>query len=105
MGDEPGNADPLAALTPGERRVFDYVREGVLDAEIAVRLGSTNAEVKHRIANILRALDLPDRAAIKTWDPAAWTPRATAEPEAAAGDEPPRRTFRVAPAVLAGVLV
>ena len=48
-------------LTPGERRVLDYVREGTLDAEIGVRMGIPVGEVKDRIGRIVQKLGLRDR--------------------------------------------
>ena len=49
-------------LTPGERRVLDYVRKGTLDAEISVRLGLPVGEVKERIARILAKQGLRERS-------------------------------------------
>jgi len=79
--------DGLGILSPAERRVLEYVREGTLDAEIAVRLGVPVGDVKDRIASMRRKLNLSDRAAL-----AAWTP--------SDGPHPPDRT-ELPPDVLA----
>lgn len=53
------------SLTSAERMVLELVREGRFDAEIAVRLGLTNEEVKRRIASICTKLGVADRAALR----------------------------------------
>lgn len=80
------DADELRArgldiLGPAERRVLEYVREGTLDAEIAVRLGVPVGDVKDRVASMLEKLNLPDRAALAAWDPSQLPP-----PQPAAAD-------------------
>ncbi len=57
-----GAFDPETdGLTPGEQHVLALIREGRLDAEIAVRLGVSVGDVKDRIQRILRKLDLSER--------------------------------------------
>ncbi len=57
-----GAFDPETdGLTPGEQHVLALIREGRLDAEIAVRLGVSVGDVKDRIQRILRKLDLHER--------------------------------------------
>ncbi|MBI5948779.1 MAG: hypothetical protein HY875_11640 [Chloroflexi bacterium] len=57
-----GAFDPeVDGLTPGEQHVLAMIREGRLDAEIAVRLGVSVGDVKERIQRILRKLELDER--------------------------------------------
>ena len=48
-------------LSPGERRIVEMIGEGRTDAEIAVRLDTTIAAVKARIAALLAARGLSER--------------------------------------------
>ncbi|MFN0147473.1 MAG: response regulator transcription factor, partial [Dehalococcoidia bacterium] len=94
-------------LTPAERRVFDHVRAGTLDAETAVRLGIPIGDVKERVASILRKTGMRERAELVTWRPgpaAAEAPAGTeAAPGMAASQEEPLRGRRGLQFVLAGV--
>lgn len=63
-------------LTPPERRVLDYLREGTLDAEIAVRLGLPIGDVKDRIQRMLQKTGRRTRAEL-----AVWVPDAPREPD------------------------
>lgn len=76
MGRDTGTVgeDGLGILTPAERRVLEYVREGTLDAEIAVRLGVPVGDVKTRIESMLRKLELRERSELATWTPGAPPP-------------------------------
>ncbi|MBI5949924.1 MAG: helix-turn-helix transcriptional regulator [Chloroflexi bacterium] len=57
-----GAFDPEAdGLTAGEQHILALIREGRLDAEIAVRLGVPIGEVKERVQRILRKLELGER--------------------------------------------
>ena len=48
-------------LSPGERLIIEMIGEGRTDAEIAVRLDTSVAAVKARIAELLRARGLGER--------------------------------------------
>jgi DNA-binding CsgD family transcriptional regulator len=54
---------PLAALSPRELEVLSLVAEGRTNHEIAVRLVLSEHTVNRHVANILRKLGLPSRAA------------------------------------------
>jgi DNA-binding CsgD family transcriptional regulator len=58
-------------LTPAEWRVLEHLREGITNAEIAVRLGITPDGVKYHVSNMLAKLGLPDRTALAAWQPRA----------------------------------
>ncbi len=55
-------------LTPAEQRVLALVREGLTNAEIAIRLELSPTTVKYHVANMLSKLDLPDRHALAAWE-------------------------------------
>lgn len=63
----PGDADaaPAFALTPPEEQLLALIRDGRVDAEIAVRLAISNAEVKERIERLVAKLGVRDRAALR----------------------------------------
>ncbi len=63
----PGDADaaPAFALTPPEEQLLALIRDGRVDAEIAVRLAISNAEVKERIERLAAKLGVRDRAALR----------------------------------------
>ncbi|MCC7365999.1 MAG: helix-turn-helix transcriptional regulator [Dehalococcoidia bacterium] len=95
-------------LSPPERRVLANIREGLLDAEIAVRMGVATGEVKRHIESMLAKLRLSDRAALRDWDgsPPAVVPGAGAGVDGAPGDvfeDAPRP--RVSRASVAGLVV
>lgn len=56
--------DPLAALTPMERRVAELVAQGMRNQEIAETLVLTVGTVKNHVSSLLRKLDHPDRTAL-----------------------------------------
>jgi predicted ATPase/DNA-binding CsgD family transcriptional regulator len=67
---EPGVAAPVAAvtvLTPRELDVLKLVAQGLSNPDIARRLGLSEHTVKRHLANILRRLNLPSRAAAAAW--------------------------------------
>jgi DNA-binding CsgD family transcriptional regulator len=53
----------LAGLTPREREVLELVADGLTNREIADRLVVSPHTVHRHVANILRKLGLPSRAA------------------------------------------
>jgi DNA-binding NarL/FixJ family response regulator len=55
-------------LTPAEWAVVELARDGMTNAEIAVRRGVGPETVKSRVASILSKLSLPDRRALAAWD-------------------------------------
>jgi DNA-binding CsgD family transcriptional regulator/plastocyanin len=69
-------------LTPAEWRVLEYVREGMPNAEIAVRLGLSVATVKSRVSSTLAKTGAADRGELATWS---GTPAQQAAPRAARG--------------------
>jgi DNA-binding CsgD family transcriptional regulator len=77
------------ALTATEEQIIDGLRKGLLDAEIAVRLGISIGDLKHRITAILRDFRLLGRESLLDWmppapgDPEADLPAAAPEPDGA----------------------
>lgn len=66
----PGEFERSArGLTDHERQLLDLVREGKVDAEIAVRLGISNAEVKERTARLASKLGVRDKAGLRDLAP------------------------------------
>ncbi|MGI8925653.1 MAG: hypothetical protein ACR2HN_03275 [Tepidiformaceae bacterium] len=61
---------PAAALTPTEEMVLGFIRAGAMDAEIAVRIGCSIADVKARVASLLAKAGADERVALRTWEPA-----------------------------------
>lgn len=61
-------------LTPAEQSVLAQLRQGLTNAEIAVRLGISPDGVKFHISNMLAKLDLPDRYALGAWEPPSQRP-------------------------------
>jgi DNA-binding CsgD family transcriptional regulator len=62
--------DPMPhGLSIREQQVFQLVREGRLDSEIAVRLGTGAGEVKQTVAVLVSKCGVEDRAALRTWRP------------------------------------
>jgi DNA-binding CsgD family transcriptional regulator len=54
----------LEKLTPREREVAELVAEGLLNKQIAARLGLSIATVKDHVHHVLAKTGLPNRAAI-----------------------------------------
>jgi DNA-binding CsgD family transcriptional regulator len=67
----PGDAEPAVSLelTPPEEQLLALIREGRVDAEIAVRLGITNRDVKERIERLVAKLGVRDRAELRDATP------------------------------------
>jgi len=65
-------------LTPREWEVFELVREGLNNRQIAERLDITRAAVKYHVSEILGKLAAVSREEASAWDPRQrpdWTPR------------------------------
>nr|AQQ74889.1 hypothetical protein [uncultured bacterium] len=54
----------LEVLTPREREIAGLVAQGLLNKQIALRLGVSIATVKDHVHNVLEKTGLPNRAAI-----------------------------------------
>lgn len=59
--------DPLAGLTPMERRVGELVAQGLKNQEIAETLVLTVGTVKNHVSSLLRKLGHTDRTALALW--------------------------------------
>jgi DNA-binding CsgD family transcriptional regulator len=66
-------------LTAPEEQLLALIREGLYDAEIAVRLGITNRDVKERIERIVAKLGVRDRAELRRAAPRPAEPGPPAE--------------------------
>ncbi len=56
-------------LSIREQQVFQLVREGRVDSEIAVRLGLGTGEVKQTVTVLVSKCGVPDRAGLLRWSP------------------------------------
>jgi DNA-binding CsgD family transcriptional regulator len=56
-----------SALTPADEHLIACVREGLYDAEIAVRLGVPTGQVRERIERIVVRLGLTGRRDLRSW--------------------------------------
>jgi DNA-binding CsgD family transcriptional regulator/catechol 2,3-dioxygenase-like lactoylglutathione lyase family enzyme len=54
-------------LTPAEWRVLEFVRHGLTNPAIAIRLGASPDAVKFHVANILMKLGAANRAELRHW--------------------------------------
>jgi DNA-binding NarL/FixJ family response regulator len=61
--DAAGSGGPLTVLTPRELEVLKLVAQGLSNHDIAQRLVLSEHTVKRHLANMLRKLELPSRAA------------------------------------------
>jgi DNA-binding NarL/FixJ family response regulator len=59
----PTSVDPVAGLTQQQRRVMELVAEGLLNKQIAHRLGLSASTVKAHISAAYRALGVQGRVA------------------------------------------
>ncbi len=73
-GRPPGRPRYPEILTPAEQRVLMYLREGLPNADIAVRLGISPDGVKYHVSNMLGKLDLHGREELARWRPPRSTP-------------------------------
>jgi DNA-binding NarL/FixJ family response regulator len=64
---DPASAEAAPVLTPRELDVLKLVAQGLSNTEIAQRLVLSEHTVHRHLANILRKLDLPSRAAAAAW--------------------------------------
>ncbi len=53
------------SLAPSDEMMLRWIRDGLVDAEIAVRLGISNQEVKERIARLASRLGVRDRDGLR----------------------------------------
>lgn len=60
--------DPLAELTSQERKVFDQLRTGQSNREIAAVLFLSEKTVKNYVSTVLAKLGLERRAQVAAWD-------------------------------------
>ncbi len=58
-----------SSLTSGESLLLGYLRDGVFDAELAVRLGLTIGQVKDRISALMARAAVTSRADLLAWEP------------------------------------
>ncbi len=56
-------------LTPAEARVLEHVREGLPNAEIAVRLGISVNTVRYHVSNLLAKAGASSREELARWRP------------------------------------
>ncbi len=63
LGAVPDNSSPAGEVTPREREVLALLADGLTNRQIAERLVLSEHTVHRHVANILRKLDLPSRAA------------------------------------------
>ncbi len=98
-------ADPVGAdLTLQEQQLLDLIREGKVDAEIAVRLGISNAEVKVRIERLMWRQGARTRAELRNPPPEGQTLAEDDRAPAPSSSAPSATRWRVSTAVL-GVMV
>ena len=56
-------------VTPAEERVLELVREGLPNAEIAIRLGISINTVRYHVSNLLAKSGASERAELREWRP------------------------------------
>lgn len=93
-------------LSPSEEMILGWIRDGLVDAEIAVRLGVSNADVKERIERLVTKVGVPSRAELREPEPEA-EPVDAGEPEGLGWLEPVLevRRWRPNPVILLVVVV
>lgn len=62
---EPADAgsDATSALTPRQREIIALIAQGATDKQVAATLGIAQATAQKHVTNLLRRLDVPNRAA------------------------------------------
>jgi DNA-binding NarL/FixJ family response regulator len=58
----PAKTDPLSHLTPQERRILDFIAEGMTNREIATEMSLAEKTVKNYVSNLLAKLGMARRA-------------------------------------------
>lgn len=105
-GRGPGRPPHPGPLTPAEVRVHERIREGLTNAEIAVRLGVSVNTVRYHVANLLAKSDLANRKELAGWQPGEGESRARAWfGWLALGGVASRAAIAVAAVVVAGTAV
>src|SRR5262245_29749763 len=89
-------------LTPSEQMLLDLIKEGRFDAEIAVRLGISAADLRRKTEALCRTLDVPDRQRLRAWEPSSG-PEQAREPLPAPALGRSRRWPRVLAVAVAGI--
>ncbi len=65
MGSEPiSEADPIEALSPREREVYELICDGFSNSEIATRLYITEGTVKVHVQHVFDKLGVRSRTAV-----------------------------------------
>ena len=95
----------VAALGESDRVLLGLIREGKVDAELAVRLGCTREEVRRRIERLFALAGVSDRASLRAWEPPAVLLEVPTEPLVESEPVSPPRAARWRPTLGAGVAV
>src|SRR6185312_13803136 len=69
MGTNRGPPPHPEPVTPAEAKVLELVREGMHNAEIAVRLGLSVNTVRYHVSNLLTKAGVESREALAKWEP------------------------------------
>ncbi|MGH2634297.1 MAG: helix-turn-helix domain-containing protein, partial [Tepidiformaceae bacterium] len=69
MGMNRGRPPHPEPVTPAEAKVLELVREGLHNAEIAVRLGLSVNTVRYHVSNLLTKAGIESREGLAKWDP------------------------------------
>jgi two-component system response regulator DevR len=59
--------DPTAMLTPSERRVLEFIGDGLANREIGEKLGIAEKTVKNHITSLLAKMGLQRRTQVAAW--------------------------------------
>lgn len=78
------HGDPIADLTPSERRVLELIGDGLSNREIGEKLGVAEKTVKNHITSLLAKMGLQRRTQVAAWvagqRAAAWRNQAPTHP-------------------------
>lgn len=107
MIEDEREAPATPRLTPSDELILDWLRSGLVDAEIAVRLGISNAEVKDRVERLVSRMGVRHREDLR------WNRQPTRTAAKPGEDSPkcaepvvePRRAWKPGPAVMLVVAV